>query len=86
MVLLSLREHSLRERVQLTIAQRDELAKVVAVRPSAGETDFYDLTPGACYLFRPDQHISARWRTLTKVRVRTAVERATAQRVPETVK
>jgi 3-(3-hydroxy-phenyl)propionate hydroxylase len=47
---------------------------------------FYDLTPGACYLFRPDQHISARWRTLTKVRVRTAVERATAQRVPETVK
>ena len=46
---------------------------------------FYDLTPGACYLFRPDQHISARWRSLSAEGVSAAVERAIAGKVPETV-
>jgi 3-(3-hydroxy-phenyl)propionate hydroxylase len=38
----------------------------------------YDLTPGAAYLLRPDQHVCARWREPTAVKVRAALKRATA--------
>src|SRR4051812_4020138 len=44
---LRLREHEPRSGVALSIGQRDELAKVVAVRPSAGEEGVYELTPGS---------------------------------------
>jgi len=39
----------------------------------------YDLTPGAAYLFRPDQHVSARWRTWQSDAVRRAVQRSLGQ-------
>lgn len=44
---LRLYEHRPEFRVPLTLGQRDELAKIIAVKPSAGEADRYDLTPGS---------------------------------------
>ena len=37
----------------------------------------YDTRPGTCYLFRPDQHVCARWRTFDLAAVRAAIARAT---------
>jgi 3-(3-hydroxy-phenyl)propionate hydroxylase len=37
-----------------------------------------DATPGAFYLFRPDQHLAARWRHLDAYAVRAALARATS--------
>jgi 3-(3-hydroxy-phenyl)propionate hydroxylase len=42
----------------------------------------YDATPGSVYLFRPDQHLSARWRTLDVNAVRSALSRAACLRAP----
>jgi len=39
----------------------------------------YDAREGATYLFRPDQHVCARWRAFDLVRVRAAIARATYQ-------
>ncbi|MEO6408385.1 MAG: FAD-dependent oxidoreductase [Burkholderiaceae bacterium] len=36
----------------------------------------YDLAPGSVYLFRPDQHVCARWRNATLSDVRVALQRA----------
>ncbi len=38
----------------------------------------FDLRPGSVVLFRPDQHVCARWRQPTVVQVRGAIERALA--------
>ena len=38
----------------------------------------YDASPGTVYLFRPDQHVCARWREFDLPRVRAAIARATA--------
>jgi 3-(3-hydroxy-phenyl)propionate hydroxylase len=38
----------------------------------------YDLRPGTAYLFRPDQHVCARWRAPTLAAVQAALKRATA--------
>ena len=38
----------------------------------------YDAIPGTCYLFRPDQHVCARWRSFDLTAVRAAIARATA--------
>ena len=39
----------------------------------------YDGKPGTCYLFRPDQHLCARWRSFDLSSVRAAIARATGQ-------
>ncbi len=39
----------------------------------------YDARPGTAYLFRPDQHVCARWRVFDLVKVRAAIAKATAQ-------
>ncbi len=36
----------------------------------------YDARPGTAYLIRPDQHVCARWRTLSEAGVRAALARA----------
>jgi hypothetical protein len=41
-------------------------------------TQRYDLRPGSVYLFRPDQHVCARWRKPTAAQVKNAVKRALA--------
>jgi 3-(3-hydroxy-phenyl)propionate hydroxylase len=38
----------------------------------------YDARAGTCYLFRPDQHVCARWRAFDLEAVRAALARATA--------
>jgi 3-(3-hydroxy-phenyl)propionate hydroxylase len=45
----------------------------------------YDATAGTVYLFRPDQHVCARWRAFDLERVRAAISRATAQTTTEAV-
>jgi 5-methylcytosine-specific restriction enzyme subunit McrC len=47
MLPLRLREYETKRRVELTVAQRDQLAGFVTVQPTAGEGDLYDLTPGS---------------------------------------
>ena len=42
----------------------------------------YDATPGSLYLFRPDQHLAARWRTLDLNVVRSALSRAACLHEP----
>jgi 3-(3-hydroxy-phenyl)propionate hydroxylase len=39
----------------------------------------YDASPGTVYLFRPDQHVAARWRTFDADLITQAVARATAR-------
>jgi len=60
----------------------------VAIGPDAGDAELsdkngaltqrYDLRPGSVYLFRPDQHVCARWRKPTAAQVKSAVRRALA--------
>ncbi len=38
----------------------------------------YDTAPGTCYLFRPDQHVCARWRVFSLPQVRAAIATACA--------
>jgi 3-(3-hydroxy-phenyl)propionate hydroxylase len=39
-------------------------------------TQRFDLRPGSVYLFRPDQHVCARWRKPTAAQVKSAIKRA----------
>ncbi|MBR0564918.1 FAD-dependent oxidoreductase [Azoarcus sp. L1K30] len=63
----------------LVVAERGTApAGLVTLIDSKGRIrERYDLTPGACYLARPDQHVAARWRGLDVASVRAAVARAT---------
>ncbi|MGQ0664770.1 MAG: FAD-dependent oxidoreductase [Pseudomonadota bacterium] len=49
-------------------------AAVVDAEGLAGRR--YDATPGTFYLFRPDQHVAARWRRFEPARVQAALARA----------
>jgi 3-(3-hydroxy-phenyl)propionate hydroxylase len=40
----------------------------------------YDAKPGSVYLFRPDQHLAARWRSFDANAIERAIRRATAAR------
>ena len=51
----------------------------IAIRDVTGIlAERYDGRPGTCYLFRPDQHVCARWRAFDLSAVRAAIARATA--------
>jgi 3-(3-hydroxy-phenyl)propionate hydroxylase len=55
-----------------------QAASQVGVRDVAGlVARRYDGRPGTCYLFRPDQHVCARWRSFDLAAVRAAIARAT---------
>jgi 3-(3-hydroxy-phenyl)propionate hydroxylase len=49
----------------------DDRDKLLAAR--------YDARPGTCYLFRPDEHVCARWRSFDLARVLAALAHATGQ-------
>ena len=44
----------------------------------------YDARPGTAYLFRPDQHVCARWRSFDAAHVRESIALATCQPIAET--
>ena len=41
----------------------------------------YDAQSGTTYLFRPDQHVAARWREFNKKTIQTALHKASLQEV-----
>jgi 3-(3-hydroxy-phenyl)propionate hydroxylase len=47
--------------------------------PEGSIAERYDAKAGTVYLFRPDQHVCARWRRFDAARVRAAIARATGQ-------
>ena len=47
--------------------------------PAGTLAERYDARPGTAYLFRPDQHVCARWRAFDAGRVRAAIARATGR-------
>ena len=51
--------------------------------PAGVLAERYDAKPGTVYLFRPDQHVCARWRAFDAARVRAAIACATAQSLTE---
>ena len=47
------------------------------VTPSIEWIKRYDASPGTTYLFRPDQHVCARWRQYDEAAIKAAIARAT---------
>jgi 3-(3-hydroxy-phenyl)propionate hydroxylase len=69
-----------RARIPCRIVQVDGrgAADRIAIRDSAGLlSERYDGKSGTCYLFRPDQHVCARWRSFDLAAVRAAIAHAT---------
>ncbi len=69
-----------RARIPCRIVQVDgrKAEDRIAVRDSAGLlSERYDAKSGTCYLFRPDQHVCARWRSFDAALVRAAIAHAT---------
>ena len=64
-------------------AVREQVGKLIHVpntwymEPQGLLAKRYDAREGTCYLFRPDQHVCARWRAFDLDRVRAAIARAT---------
>jgi 3-(3-hydroxy-phenyl)propionate hydroxylase len=58
--------------------ERSDAVSQVVIGDNAGLlARRYDGRPGTCYLFRPDQHVCARWRSFDVDAVRAAIARAT---------
>ena len=56
-------------------------AGVTPIRDSKGLLkERFDGKPGTFYLFRPDQHVTARWRQLDPNQIEIALARATGRR------
>jgi 3-(3-hydroxy-phenyl)propionate hydroxylase len=69
-----------RARIPCRIVQVDGrgAADRIAIRDSAGLlSERYDAKSGTCYLFRPDQHVCARWRSFDLAAVHAAIAHAT---------
>jgi 3-(3-hydroxy-phenyl)propionate hydroxylase len=50
--------------------------------PDGRLAERYDARPGTAYLFRPDQHVCARWRAFDGAQVRAAIARAISKVCP----
>lgn len=73
-----------RDRIRCAVV---EVAETPSTQPMRGTTladrdgllhSRYDAAAGTCYLFRPDQHVCARWRSFDIAAVRAAIARATS--------
>ena len=64
-------------RIEPSAADRIPLRRLV-LPPAGLAAERYDARPGTAYLFRPDQHVAARWRRPTPEGVRQALARAVA--------
>ncbi len=62
----------------LVLDERGAAAGNAVADPDGLVTQRYDLRPGSVYLFRPDQHVSARWRKPTADQIAVAMRRALA--------
>jgi 3-(3-hydroxy-phenyl)propionate hydroxylase len=62
-----------------TLSARSSPSKLASqtITPSTAWLERYDATPCTTYLFRPDQHVCARWRQHNTAKVRAAILRAT---------
>jgi 3-(3-hydroxy-phenyl)propionate hydroxylase len=49
--------------------------------PTGMLAERYDARPGTAYLFRPDQHVCARWRAFDLAKVRAGIAKATATQI-----
>jgi 3-(3-hydroxy-phenyl)propionate hydroxylase len=62
----------------LRVASRTEAAGQDLIDVDGSLAQRYDLRPGTVYLFRPDQHVCARWRNPTAAQLKAAIKRALA--------
>ena len=62
----------------LRVASGTEAAGQGLIDVDGSLTQRYDLRPGTVYLFRPDQHVCARWRNPTAAQLKAAIKRALA--------
>jgi 3-(3-hydroxy-phenyl)propionate hydroxylase len=62
----------------LFVAHSDQTKGHDLIDTQAALTHRYDLRPDTAYLFRPDQHVCARWRNPTASQIKAAIARALA--------
>jgi 3-(3-hydroxy-phenyl)propionate hydroxylase len=69
-----------RDRIPCRIVQvggRNDDARIAILDTTGLLGERYDAKPGTCYLFRPDQHVCARWRSFDAAAVRASIAHAT---------